>query len=126
MAPQVLRLLDRHVVLRDVEQFRGWVDLQVVGVGMISYSGSILDTQVRQKALELAKRDALENYVIDLRAKGAFPPDRYRLYLDHAYQIEEALNRYVTDVVVVDEVTEKGQNPKISNQSPRDNRSSTI
>jgi hypothetical protein len=83
------------------------VDVQAVGVGMISYRGSMPDAQDREKALELAKRDALENYVIDLRAKGAFPPDRYRLYLDHARQIEEALNQYVTDVVVVDEITDK-------------------
>ncbi len=81
-------------------------ELTVQGVGEVRYEGSAPDAQARQKALNAAKADAVDNYVIELRSRGDFPPYRYRLYLDQKDSMARSIDRYVHDVAVVEEAIE--------------------
>jgi hypothetical protein len=79
---------------------------EVEGLGQIRFAGAAPDAQARQKALQEAKQDAIENYVVYLRAKGAFPADRYRAYLDHKSRMDASPDQYFVSVTVVEEAAD--------------------
>ncbi|MGH6981584.1 MAG: hypothetical protein ACREFC_10290 [Stellaceae bacterium] len=82
-------------------------DPYATGVGQLDYRDSAPDAATRQKALNLAKIDALERYVVHLRSIGRFSPLQYRLYLDAKPQLEASIDRYLRDIVILGEIVDK-------------------
>jgi hypothetical protein len=87
-------------------RFANAEDVQVQGVGELSYETDLFshspDSSDRQRAVELAKKNALDRYT------GSFSASRYQLYQKVESQVLSALDQYVVGAMVLEESVDKG------------------
>jgi hypothetical protein len=80
-------------------------EVQVQGIGELSYETGLFsrspDAGDRQRAIELAKKNALDRYT------ASFSASRYQLYQKVESQVLSSLDQYVVDAMVLDEGVDK-------------------
>ena len=86
-------------------------EVTVEGVGFAAYRGDAPDAAARAAALHAAKVDAVESYVARLSATLHPLPVPYRdyFYLSAHPELQSTLDQYLSDIVVLDESTDKAK-----------------
>jgi hypothetical protein len=89
----------------------GAADVAVEGVGFAAYRGDAPDAAARAAALHSAKVNLVETYVARLSETVHPMPVPYRdyFYLSFHPELQNTLDQYLSDIVVLDESTDKAR-----------------